>query len=108
MSAYLKFGSLGLAGLLLVSSAAITVVESGGFLHGLWLAANTIFTTGFGPGPETRAGQMVLVGTMLLMAPLWLASLVGVIETAAWRLERRRLTGARRRRDQSPDSNGRP
>jgi hypothetical protein len=107
VSPWLKIGSLGLIALLVLSSAAVSLVESGGFLDALWLAANTIFTTGFSPGPETQAGQMVLVGTMLLMAPLWLITLVGVVETAAWRLEQRRLTETTLRREGSPRSNGR-
>jgi hypothetical protein len=106
VSGLVKVGSLGLSALLLVSATAVTFVESGGFLNGLWLAANTVFTTGFGSGPQTQAGQLVLVGTMVLMVPLWLVTLVGVIETAAWRLERRRLTDSLRG-DRSPRSNGR-
>ena len=108
MSPFLKFGSLGLAALLFVSAVAVTLVEGGGILHGLWLVANTIFTTGFGSGPQTQVGQMIVVGTMLMMAPLWLVTLVGVIETAAWRVEQRRLTGSPLRRDRSPDSDERP
>lgn len=103
MSPLLKFGSLGLAALLAGSTAAVTLVEGGGLFHGMWLAANTIFTTGFGPGPQTQSGQIVLVLTMLLMAPLWVVTLVGVVETAAWRAEQRRLTGSPRRRSQDFD-----
>ena len=94
VSPLLKFGSLGLAALLFVSAVAVTLVEGEGILHGLWLVANTIFTTGFGSGPQTQAGQMIVVGTMLVMVPLWVVTLVGVIETAAWRVEQRRLTGS--------------
>ena len=107
VSGWLKFGSLGLSALLLVSAVSVALVEGGGFLNGLWLAANTVFTTGFSPGPESEAGRVVLMGTMLLMAPLWLVTLVGVVETAAWRLEQRRLTESRSRRDRSPSSHGR-
>jgi hypothetical protein len=103
VSPLLKFGSLGISALLTGSTTAMTLVEGGGILHGLWLAANTIFTTGFGPGPQTQSGQMVLVVTMLLMMPLWIVTLVGVIETAAWRIEQRRLTGSTLRRSQDSD-----
>lgn len=104
MSGNLKIGLVCLAVLFVGSSVGITLVESVDSLEGMWLAANTIFTTGFGEGPGTEAGRVVVMVTMFLAVPCWLLVLVGAVETAAWRAERRRLTepkkfSSRRRRD---------
>jgi hypothetical protein len=107
VSVLLKFGLPGLAAFLVVSTAAVTAVEGEGLLHGLWLGANTIFTTGFGAGPQSQAGQMILAATMLLMVPLWIITLIGVIEAAAWRAEQRRLTGSTVRKGRSPHTDSR-
>jgi hypothetical protein len=96
MSGLLKLGLVCLLLLLVGSSVAITVVEDVDVLEGMWLAANTIFTTGFAEGPDSDAGRLVVMATMLVMVPCWLLVLVGCVETAAWRVERRRLTEGNR------------
>lgn len=77
--------------LVIAGGSLLAVVESISSMAGIWLAFNVISTTGFGPGAQTTAGQLMSMGLFLVAATCWFGVLVSAIEISNMRLQRHAL-----------------
>ncbi len=86
--AVLLLSALSLILLVVVGGLLLALVESSTAMSGIWLAFNVITTTGFGPGAQTTAGQLMSMGLFLVAMTCWFGVLVSAIEISNLRLQR--------------------
>lgn len=78
----------GLAVVVIGGGSLLAVVENISWMAGTWLAFNVISTTGFGPGPQSAAGQLMSMGLFVVALTCWFGVLVSAIEISNIRLQR--------------------
>lgn len=64
-------GALGLLSIIGSTGAVFALVERTSYLVGVRLAFSIVSTTGFGVGPQTMLGTVLMVGTFIAGACCW-------------------------------------
>lgn len=71
--------------------ALLGVVEGTGAGSGIWLAFNTVTTTGYGDGPVTLGGTLLSMALFVLGAACWFFLLIVGVEMGTTRSQKRSL-----------------
>ncbi len=75
----------------------LSVVEDIAWLEGLWIAFNVVSTIGFGTGPQSAAGQLIVMAAFAGAAVCWFCVLLTAVELAQLRSQRSVLIHEARR-----------
>jgi hypothetical protein len=81
----------GLCSTVIGGGLLIGLVEGTGPRGGIWLAFNSVTTTGFGTGPATAMGQLLLMALFILGACCWFGVLLVALEAASMRFQKHAL-----------------